>query len=680
MPLSLRRALDETRQAPLIVEVLRDAGRLTGAAGRDGGPAAVATLTATFDGADELTAIAATHALGAVFDDGADAALSGLLSHPRAFLREHAAWVLQSRLPQLDAIDRLVDVVVAGGFSGMLAQRTLETWAGAASDQITAALRRAPVSVRVVETIGLMRCAAAGQAIQRIARDTTQTPAVRATAVAALGDRPGDLRAAATVTSLRRAGGEVGAAAQLAAVDLGLVQTGAAAVRATGLTIAQLFLHADLDRELSRAGAGDNGGIATLLIRLGDALAATDGVGRVLTMSRGTPEQALAALAGGDGHVLAAVPMPGPPVHAAEAWPARVAARRGIRRLLREHRVDVLHLRMAEVGSLAALEAAGELGVPVVFTLAPDPHAAILALDRTGGLRRDNFGLVDEREHYWFRGRLVQRLTDAAEHVALFPRPDLARDLRDLLGVDVPAEPERFTVVPEGIDLDVIAKAAADVAAGRPDELEELVRALPEDRRGLPLAVSVGRLHRVKGMATLVQAWADDPDLRDRCNLLIVGGDLADPSPDERGQLDLIAAAAGDRPGLLLPGHRPNDVVARWLAIAQAGGGIYVCASLKEEFGLALVEALAAGLVVVGPDAGGPVTYIEPGVTGLLADTSRPADVAAAVRAALDLAAQPSAERIARARRRIADGLTVQAMATSLSRIYATVTAPAARS
>jgi glycosyltransferase involved in cell wall biosynthesis len=679
MPHSLRSALDEASQAPFIVDVLRDADRLARAAGRDGGPAAVAELSATFDAPDELTAIAATHALGSVFDDTADAVLSGLLSHPRAFLREHAAWVLQSRLPQLDAIDRLVDVVVAGGFSGMLAQRTLETWSGAAGDQITAALLRAPVSARVVETIGLIRGEVAGRAIQRIARDTTQPPAVRATAVAALGDRPGDLRAAATVTSLRRAGGEVGAAAQLAAVDLGLVQTGAAALRAPGLTIAQLFLHADLDRRLSRAGAGDNGGIATLLVRLGDALVATEGIGRVLTMSRGTPERALDALAAGDGHVLAAVPMPGPPTHAADAWPARVAVRRGIRRLLREHKVDVLHLRMAEVGSLAALEAAGELGIPVVFTLAPDPHAAILALDRTGGLRRDTFGEIDEREHYWFRARLVQRLTDAAEHVALFPRPDLARDLRDLLGVDVPAEPERFTVVPEGIDLDVIAQAAADVAAGGPDELHDLLRGLPEDRRGLPLAVSVGRLHRVKGMATLARAWADDEALRARCNLLIVGGDLADPSPDERKQLDLIQAATRDRPGLLLPGHRPNDVVARWLAVAQAGGGVYVCASLKEEFGLALVEALAAGLVVVGPDAGGPVTYIEPGVTGLLTGTSRPADLAAAVHAALDLAAEPPDDRVAKARRRVADGLTVQAMATSLSRIYATAPAAAAR-
>ena len=42
----------------------------------------------------------------------------------------------------------------------------------------------------------------------------------------------------------------------------------------TALTVAQLFLHADIDPALAAVGAGDNGGIATLLVRLGDALVA----------------------------------------------------------------------------------------------------------------------------------------------------------------------------------------------------------------------------------------------------------------------------------------------------------------------------------------------------------------------------------------------------------------------
>ncbi|GAA2513821.1 glycosyltransferase [Winogradskya humida] len=678
--------LHEVGRAASVLDVLRD----------DRGTAlwpypAMRQLAAAVDGADELAAVAAVHGIGAVDDDEADAVLSRLLSHPRTFLREHAAWVLRSRLPRLDAIDRLAGVTAGGGFAGMLAQRTLESWGGPAGDHIAAALLRLlagardpQARARLVETLGLVSGDRAGESVRWIALDPDESPAARARAVAALGDRYGDPAAMTAIGSLLAADGEPGAAARLAAVDLGMVAGAAPDGDEPGFRVAQLFLHADIDRELSRAGAGDNGGVATLLVRLGDALAARPGVGRVLTISRGTAEHALTTLGSGEKHVLAAVPMPGPAVNAVNAWPARVAVRRGIRRLLRAYRVDAIHLRMAEVGSLAAAEVAAELNLPVVFTLAPDPHTTIDALERTGGLRRDNFGVIDEREHYWFRARLVQRLATAADHVVLFPRPEVARDIKALTGIDVDGEAGRFSVVAEGIDLQV--SLAASAGSPDPGELEALVAALPQHRHGLPLAVSVGRLHRVKGMATLVQAWAREPALRERCNLLIVGGDLTDPSPDEREQLELIAGVLREHPeaadGLIMPGHRPHGVVARWLAAACAGrgsligsGSVYVCGSLKEEFGLALLEALAAGLVVVGPDAGGPATYIEHGVTGVLVRAGDPAELATAFSAALELATLPAGPRIERARERISDGLTVESMAAALTGIYASVTA-----
>ena len=207
----------------------------------------------------------------------------------------------------------------------------------------------------------------------------------------------------------------------------------------------------------------------------------------------------------------------------------------------------------------------------------------------------------------------------------------------------------------------------------------------------MPIALTVGRLHRVKGMATVVEAWAADPALWRRCNLLVVGGDLHHPSADEQGQLDAIAAVMTENPhaaaGLVLAGHRPNDVVARWMAAANTGlpasvapAGVYICGSLKEEFGLALIEALAAGLVVVGPDAGGPATYVDDGVTGFLVDTRSAAAVAIRVGRALDLAADPAARgRVDAARRLVHDRYTIQAMARALSGMYTGIGAPVAR-
>ena len=709
--MSLHIALAKVRDAAFLLDAIRAAEELTAAARRATGPAAVRLLTDAISDDDQVLSIAAVQALGVLPDDRAAAAVSDLLSDPRPYLREHAAWALGSRTPWSDAIGPLVSGVLAGGFPTVIHQRALRRWAQTSPDTVAFALERAllaaddpAVRARLVDTIGLVPGGVAVRTLLRVAGDRGESFRPRAAAVAALGDRGrrrGHDHADAVremVGRLVRQDDALTGVARLAAFDLA-ASSGAGRPEPhpprSGLSIGQLFLHADLDRQLSRAGAGDNGGIATMLVRLGDALVAEPGVERVLTMSRGSVDAALAALTGPtSGHLLSPIPLMSEPVDAAGAWPLGVAAERGIRRVLTANgRVDVLHLRMADVGSMAAAAVAARLRIPTVFTLAPDPHAVIHALDMTGALTRANFGTVDEREHYWFRTGLVHRLATGAQHCALFPRPKLRDQLRDLLGVDIDDEPGRYTVVPEGIDLSVTKAARTDVHATRHHpallELEQLVAGLPEHRRGLPLAVSVGRLHRVKGMATVVEAWATRPELRDRCNLLIIGGDLAQPSIDERGQLTAIERIVADNPdaaaGLLIPGHRPNDVVAHWLAAAALGlgdlvapGGVYICGSLKEEFGLAIIEAMAAGLIVVAPDGGGPATYVEEGVSGFLIDTRSPAAVGAGTSAALDLIHSPGDdERVARARRLITGRFTLAAMAHTLAGIYTQITAPA---
>jgi glycosyltransferase involved in cell wall biosynthesis len=709
----IQTSLDELRETRHIVDAMRVADELAFVASRNGGVRTVQVLAAAVDGDDQLTAIAAVHALAQVIDESADEVLSALLSSDRGFLREHAAWALSARLPQFGTIARLISLVADGGFSGMLAQRTLQQWASSAPDPVAVGLESALVGVRepsararIVESLGVARGRIATAALLRIAADESEADDVRVAAVAGLGDRSGDERSVDLVSRLAAGHGYVADAARLAIVDL----TAGTVVRApwqTGLTVAQLFLHADIDPQLTRAGTGDNGGIATLLVRLGDALAAgtnhadaateAELVQRVITLSRGSAAAAFESLASVgstvNGHAYASVPLLSEPVASPDAWPLRVAAERGIRRVLRAAgTVDVIHLRMADVGSLAAANVARDLGVPVVFTVAPDPHAIIRTLDAAGDLSRSNFGETDEREHYWFRARLVQRLAADAAHTVLFPRPNLETDMRELVGIDITAHPERHSVVPEGIDLEVVDRAvdeAADHAAGGAaspgiESLRALLSDLPEERRDLPLLISVGRMHRVKGMATIAAAWANSP-LRDRANLLLVGGDLENPSADEREQLDRIdrtipraeAAAAG----LLLPGHRPNDDVARWVAAARFGvpglaapGGVYVCGSLKEEFGIAILEAMAAGLLVVAPAGGGPATYIVQGDTGFLTRTSDPALLAAAMTDALDALeseASTSGERTRRSRETVAARFTIQAMAATLTDVYA---------
>ena len=619
--MGIQTALDEVRQATSILDGIRRADRLTFAASRNGSSTTVRILATATDSADQLSAIAAVHALSYVGHQSADEVLISLLRRDSLFLREHAAWALGGCPPQPGGIPDLVRMVADGGFPGMLAQRTLERWGLTAPEQVTHCLASALTQVadpyaraRLVETVGQAPGHIPEQLLRCVAVDLHEGDAARAAAIEALGDRRPSEAIMSVVTALARGTGALADVAGLALFDL-TAQPHPHAPWSQGSAIAQVFLHADIDRELSQVGAGDNGGIATLLVRLGDALVAesqTTGesirpdrpaqVNRVVTISRGSHAEALSSLSyvrpAQGGHALAPVPFLGAPVPATGAWPRRIATQRGIRRVLRAAGpIHAIHLRMADVGSLAAGTVARERGIPIVFTVAPDPHAVIDALDTSGDLTRESFGTVDETEHFWFRARLVHRIAADAAHIVLFPRPELKRDMRRLLGLDIEADPQQHSVLAEGIDLTVIERSCAEARAsagveedmsaavtGAPvspratvafDELDVVLRSLPTDRRGLPLAITVGRLHQVKGMATLVEAWAGNPGLRERCNLLVVGGDLEHPSRDEQEQLSRIAAvsplAQAPAQGLLLAGHQPNATAAYWLAAARYG-------------------------------------------------------------------------------------------------------------
>ena len=650
-------------------------------------------LEAVGDTSDAPTAIAAVHALARLPGAAIDDALAGILAGG-GWLAPHAAWSLADRAPAQQLIDPLVALLEDGRLGGMLAQQTLARWAAVAPRAIWTALERrlwragaAGARGRLVETLGLVAPAgspdAAERFLARIAVDEDEQHEARVAAIAALGDRPG--AAARALAALVISDGPLADVARLALLDHRLAVAPAAGP-AGGLHVAQVHLGGQLDRAMAHAGQGSTGGIATLLVQLGDALVADGRVEAVTTIGRGTARDAAASLGlSMDPHAVLAAPLGRHEDTAfAGEWPALVAAERAIRRIVARRPPTLLHLRMADVGSLAASRIARRAGMPTVFTLAPDPHAVIAEMERSGELDRASFGPADAAGALWFRARLVRHLADSARQVVLFPRSDLAARLRDLLRIDVGADPARYHVVPEGIDPPPVRAARSEIARlASPAVVADLraaVEALGADRRGLPLVVSVGRLADVKGMARLVEVFAAEPGLRRRANLVIVGGDLANPTPEERAEIDRIEAVLAPHPemaeALVMLGHRPHDDVLRVLAAAEAGlgstigpGGAYACASRKEEFGLALVEALAAGLPVVAPRAGGPPSYVEDGVTGRLVDTLDPRALAAAIHDALDLAGRPG--RAEHARDLVEERFTIRSMAETLVPAYA---------
>ena len=98
---------------------------------------------------------------------------------------------------------------------------------------------------------------------------------------------------------------------------------------------------------------------------------------------------------------------------------------------------------------------------------------------------------------------------------------------------------------------------------------------------------------------------------------------------------------------------------------------IFVLPSLREPFGIALLEAMAAGLPVIATAAGGPLDYIKSGVNGILVP---PADVRLlAEKIQCLLTDRVLAESLARAgQRTVVDGFDVCRTARKTDKIYFT--------
>jgi len=686
--LQVASALDRVRRAPTILPAMRAVPGLlavtdeTLAAGTPAEAVLEPVLEAIDDPVDSLTAMAAVHALARVPGATADDELAELALNGAPGLEEHALWALGERPFSLLLLRPVARAVARGGLAGTHAQRALARWAVTDAHAVLVALEMmllehySSIARRyLTETIGLVPGRPAAQALERIALDDAEATAVRSTAIAAFADRP-DERLPLSISRLRRRQDELAAAVRSTSALRALSRRGPRRDdRADGLHLAHIHL-------------GQVGGLATLLPQLGAALAAGSRVARVTTIVRDAGTTAGAGRR--KGHRIERVALAdGEGVSFASGWPSLVAATRAIRSaLLAGPLPDVLHLRMADPSSLAGATVARELSIPTVFTLAPDPHRPIRTAEAAGTLDRRTFALADARDALWFRADLVERLAESARELVLFPHAGHIEALEELTDVTLLDGPPRHTVIAEGVDTERTDAAAAFVA--RPEktapvltELQTAIARLPRERHGLPLVVSAGRLHPIKGMSRLVEAFAAD-ELSERANLVIVGGNLRSPAAVEAAELARIRATLDEHPGLshrvVLLGQRTTEEVALVLAAARAGwgalvapAGAYACASLKEEFGLAIVESMASGLPVVAPDAGGPATYVRPGVDGVLTDTSDPAAIAAAACHALDLSSEPQTPL--RTRAKVDARYTLSRMARDLTAVYRITTA-----
>jgi sucrose-phosphate synthase len=196
-------------------------------------------------------------------------------------------------------------------------------------------------------------------------------------------------------------------------------------------------------------------------------------------------------------------------------------------------------------------------------------------------------------------------------------------------------QPAQMRVIPPGTDLKRFGPPGGDewnTAIGR-----EVRRFLREPDK--PLVMALSRADGRKNIGSLVAAYGESPELKEKANLLIVAGNRDDIAEMEVGAREVLTELliAFDRHDLYgrvaFPKHHASDEVPILYRLAALSGGVFVNPALTEPFGLTLIEAAASGLPLVATEDGGPRDIIGNCENGLLVD---PLDTEAIGAALLD--------------------------------------------
>jgi sucrose-phosphate synthase len=231
----------------------------------------------------------------------------------------------------------------------------------------------------------------------------------------------------------------------------------------------------------------------------------------------------------------------------------------------------------------------------------------------------------------------------------------------------------KFAVIPPGVNLEIFG---LDRRSGSEDRtirrIEEMLnRDIPAQRRELATVVCSSRLDAKKNHLGLVRAWGVSEALRRSANLLIITRGVRDPlrnwyrefGGEERKIFGQIAGQIRES-GLencvsALDLNSQEELAACYRYLSRHRRGIFALSSVYEPFGLAPLEAMAAGLPAVVTRNGGPRESLrdEDGVYGILVDPEEPEDIA---RGLLELAGDESVrvEMCNRGHRRVLDRYT----------------------
>jgi len=182
--------------------------------------------------------------------------------------------------------------------------------------------------------------------------------------------------------------------------------------------------------------------------------------------------------------------------------------------------------------------------------------------------------------------------------------------------------PKRMRVIPPGVDISRFQPPTP--RQKRPPIARSLERFLDDPKK--PIVLALSRADERKNIATLVRAYAENPDLREMANLVIIAGNRDDIRKMDKGAREVLTDLLMKIDRYDLYGkvaypktHEPNDVPDLYRLTAMTRG-VFVNPALTEPFGLTLIEAAASGVPLVATEDGGPNDIMKHCKSGYLVD------------------------------------------------------------
>jgi 1,2-diacylglycerol 3-alpha-glucosyltransferase len=252
---------------------------------------------------------------------------------------------------------------------------------------------------------------------------------------------------------------------------------------------------------------------------------------------------------------------------------------RAAKRLLQS--MDIIHVHHPFLSGRLALRYARPLQIPIVFTnhtrydLYAQAYLPMMPEEISEGLLR----------------AYMPNFCEAMDLV-ISPSAGMEKVLR---GLDVKSPVQ---VVPNGVELDRYLKA------------EPLPRADFGFNADDILFIYVGRLGPEKNLDFLLRAFNGVAQAFDNVRLLILGDGPA------REDLEALASSLGLSNCVRFEGMIPYDKLPAYLSMCDA----FVTASVTEVHPLSVIEAMGAGLPVLGIESPGVGDTVEDGRTGFLTD------------------------------------------------------------